>query len=78
MNIYTRILYLFFCAYLTLSALQLRYGFPIMKKASSVLQYYDEWGLGNLGAVIYQSIPFALELRCVFDFTMSKTSLDVF
>lgn len=68
--------YLLICLYLTLSALQLSYGFPIMKKPSSVLQYYGD--LPNIGALIYTAIPFAIELRCVFDFTLSKTSLDVF
>lgn len=71
-----RAFYLLVCVYLTLSALQLRYGFPIMKKPSSTMQYYGE--LPNVGALIYNAIPFAIELRCVFDFTLSKTSLDLF
>jgi len=47
-----------------------------MKKPSSVLQYYND--LAKLGADIYISIPFAVEIRCLLDFTMSKTSLDMF
>jgi piezo-type mechanosensitive ion channel component 1/2 len=27
---------------------------------------------------VYQAIPFAVELRCLLDFTFSKTSLDIF
>jgi len=62
--------------YLTLSSLQLSYGFPIMKKPSSVLQYYND--LAKVGADIFYAIPFAVELRCLLDFTVSKTSLDMF
>jgi hypothetical protein len=47
-----------------------------MKKPSSVLQYYNEYA--NLGAIIYQALPFVAELRAILDFTMSKTSLDLF
>lgn len=75
-NGYLRVLYLLLCLYLALSALQLRYGFPIMKKPSSVMQYYGD--LPNLGALVYGAIPFAIEVRCVLDFTLSKTALDVF
>jgi len=75
-NPYLRLLYLLILFYLILSSMQLSYGFPIMKKASSVLQYYTD--LAKLGADIYISIPFAVELRCLLDFTMSKTSLDIF
>lgn len=72
-----RIIYALLCVYLTLSALQLSYGFPTMKKPSSVLQYDDD--LAKLGADIYATmIPFAVELRCLIDFTFTKTSLDMF
>lgn len=47
-----------------------------MKKPSSVLQYYGD--LPNVGSLIYAAIPFAIELRCIFDYTLSKTSLDHF
>ena len=47
-----------------------------MKKPSSVTQYYTD--VANVGGIIYSAIPFIPELRNVLDFTMSKTSLDVF
>jgi len=75
-NMYLRIFYLFVIIYLCVSALQLSYGFPIYKKPSSIMQYYGD--LPNLGSLIFQAIPFAVEIRCVLDFTMSKTALDVF
>lgn len=37
-----------------------------------------EGQLGYIGAQVYMNIPFAAELRCLFDFTFTKTSLDVF
>ena len=72
-----RYFYFLLCIYFTLSALQIRYGFPIMKKPSSVLQYDDNIP-ALIGANIYSAIPFAIELRCILDFTLSKTSLDNF
>jgi hypothetical protein len=48
-----------------------------MKKPSSVLQY-DDNPLAVIGANVYYSIPFAIELRCLLDFTFSKTALDNF
>lgn len=47
-----------------------------MKKASSVLQYYNDFGM--IIAQVYALIPFVIEIRCLLDFTFSKTSLDVF
>lgn len=75
-NIYLRIFYILIVLYLTISSLQLAYGFPIFKKPSSVMQYYGV--LPNAGSLVFCAIPFAVEIRCVLDFTMSKTSLDVF
>ena len=47
-----------------------------MKKPSSVLQYYND--LAKIGADLYYMIPFAVELRSLLDFTVTKTSLDMF
>ena len=54
----------------------MRKGLPTFKKASSVLGDY-EWYHG-VRAQIYMMIPFAAELRCLCDFTFTKTSLDIF
>ena len=48
-----------------------------MKKPSSVLQY-DDSPLALIGSKIYAGIPFATEIRCLLDYTFSKTSLDNF
>jgi hypothetical protein len=57
--------------------MQIRYGFPIFKKASSVLQYNDS-PLHLILANLYSGIPFMVELRALLDFTFSKTALDIF
>lgn len=81
-NPFLIVFYVLFCLYFTFSALQLRYGLPTWKKASSLIQYMDydsyEGLFGYLGAQVYMAIPFAAELRCLFDFVFTKTSLDVF
>lgn len=33
---------------------------------------------GYIGAQVYMALPFAAELRCLFDFVFTKTALDVF
>ena len=33
---------------------------------------------GMIGAQVFMAIPFAIEVRCLLDFTFSKTALDVF
>jgi len=75
-NGHIRILFILYMLYLVVSALQISYGFPILKKASSVLQYYNDFGM--VIAQVYNAIPFVIEIRCLLDFTFSKTSLDVF
>ena len=69
-------LYLFLCMYMCLSAIQLSYGFPIMRKPSSVLNYDND--LAKIGSDVFAMIPFLVELRCLIDFTFHKTSLDMF
>lgn len=69
--------YIIVCFYLLLSSLQIKYGFAIHKKPSSVLQYIDS-DLGMIGSQIYSGIPFLVEIRALLDFTFSKTALDIF
>lgn len=69
--------YTLLCLYLLLSALQIRYGFPIHKKPSSVLQYEDS-DLAVIGAQVFSALPFLVELRALLDFTFARTALDIF
>lgn len=69
--------YTIICIYLLLSALQIKYGFSIHKKPSSVLQYVDS-DLGMIGSQVFSAIPFLVEIRALLDFTFAKTALDIF
>jgi hypothetical protein len=76
-NPYLQTFYFLVMFYLLRSAYQIRAGFPILKRASSVLRYNDD-PIALLGAQVFMGLPFATELRCILDFTWSKTSLDNF
>ena len=72
-----KVLYVFLCTYLFFSALQIRFGLPLMKKPSSVLQYDDNLAAYAL-SLVYIGLPFILEIRCLIDFSFAQTSLDIF
>lgn len=81
-NKYLIIFYFLFCFYFALSAMQLRYGLPTYKKPSSMMQAMDSESYEALGCMIssqiFMLIPFAAELRCLLDFSFTRTSLDIF
>lgn len=54
----------------------MRKGLPTFKITSSLMTEY-EWYY-NIRMIVYMMIPFAAELRCLCDFSFTKTSLDVF
>jgi len=58
------------------SSFQIAFGFPILKKPSSVLQYYNDVGMAL--ANVYIMLPFIVEIRCLLDYIFAKTSLDIF
>ena len=47
-----------------------------MKKPSSVMQY-DHF-IPKIIAACYLACPFALECRCILDYTFGQTSLDLY
>jgi hypothetical protein len=50
--------------------MQIKFGLPIMKKPSSVLQYDDN--LVAYGAAsVYMALPFILEIRTLIDFSLA-------
>jgi len=59
-----------------LTSLQIKYGFPLITKgqyfASSTSLY------NRLAFKIYRNVPFLYELRGILDWTITKTSLDLF
>jgi len=76
-NPYLKVFYLVLCIYLFLSAMQIKFGLPIMKMPSSVLQYNDNLFAYSM-ANVYQALPFIVEIRCLIDFSFANTSLDIF
>jgi len=70
------ILYILCCIYFYLTSIQIKYGFPLITKgqyfASSTKLY------NRLAFKIYRNVPFLYELRAILDWTITKTSLDLF
>lgn len=69
--------YILICFYLYYSTIQIRHGLPTYKIPSSVTRVNDDFRF-TLGCQIYMAVPFAAELRCLIDFCLTKTSLDIF
>jgi hypothetical protein len=60
---------------LALSANQLRYGLPIMRTASTLFNSQED--IVGLKLVAFEAVPYLTEIRCLLDWMLSKTSLDV-
>ena len=68
--------YLIFCVYFALSAAQIRYGLPELKKGGFMLGNYSAVSKGIYYGWYYT--PFLFELRTIIDWTFTTTALDVF
>lgn len=70
------VLYLICCIYFYLSSKQIKYGFPLATKG----QYFaDSTQRSNrILFKVYRNVPFLYELRAILDWTITKTSLDLF
>ena len=68
-------LYLFFCGYLYYSSLQIKYGYPIYSVALTSTKINT---LSSLGFKLYRNLPFLFELKSIFDWSISNTSLDLY
>jgi hypothetical protein len=70
------IFYLLCIVYFYISALQIKYGFPMITKG----QYFTgSTSLGyRIAFKIYKNVPFLYELRAILDWTITRTSLDLF
>ena len=69
------LLYLFFCGYLYYSSLQIKYGYPIYSVALTSTKINT---LSSLGFKLYRNLPFLFELKSIFDWSISNTSLDLY
>lgn len=58
-----------------ISALQIRYGLPELRKGTFINPTSP---INKLIFKIYWSIPFLLEIKTITDWTFTKTSLDLF
>lgn len=75
MNSVLYIFYLLYCIYFTISALQIRYGLPELRKGSFIK---PTSAINKLIFVIYRAIPFLLEIKTITDWTFTRTALDIF
>ena len=70
------VFYLLYCAYFAISALQIRFGLPELRKGNFAM---GDTGPINKGAFQgYLAAPFIVELKVVSDWTFTRTSLDLF
>lgn len=65
-----------FCVYFTLSASQIRFGLPELKKGGFLLGNYSV--VSKLIFETWYYIPFLFELKTILDWTFNETALDVF
>ena len=67
--------YIFYLFYLIPSALQIKYGFNEMKKKSILRRNHNE--INSVLVDIFLQIPFLNEIKNIFDWTLTSTSLDL-
>jgi len=64
-------------AYFWVSAAQIRHGYPEIRRNNFIMNRYDDGISGDL-LFTWSLIPFLLEIKIMLDWTLSKTSLDIF
>lgn len=70
------VFYLLYCAYFAISALQIRFGLPELRKGNFAM---GDTGPINKGMFQgYLAAPFIVELKIVSDWTFTRTALDLF
>ena len=75
-NIYLKIFYILCSIYLYFSACQIKHGYPLITKGQS---FISSTNISNKFAFKFlRNIPFLFELRAILDWTITKTSLDLF
>lgn len=66
----------FYFIYFFLSGLQVKYGYKKFKKINSFMVKRDS--LRSIFLSIFVAIPFLYEIKCIMDWTFTKTSLQLF
>ena len=75
-NIWIAIFYFLFCIYFSLSALQVKYGWPEIRNIKTLRKKNSL--VNSILVRLYLSVPFMLELQMFMDWAFTKTSLDIF
>ena len=70
------VFYLLYCSYFAISAMQIRYGLPELRKGNFAMGDYTPINKGVFQG--YLAAPFILELKILSDWTFTKTALDLF
>ena len=75
-NAFLIMFYLLYCLYFYFSAVQIRYGYPELKKSSFLMN--NTTPINRIAYVVFRSVPFLLELKIFTDWSFTRTGLDVF
>ena len=75
-NNYLITFYLLYWIYFYLSAIQICYGYPELKKGNFLMK--NSTAINRIGFQTFRAIPFLLELKIFSDWSFTRTSLDVF
>lgn len=75
-NVFLIMFYLLYCFYFYCSALQIRHGYPELKKGNFLMS--NTTPLNKVAFQIFLAVPFLLELKIFTDWSFTKTGLDVF
>jgi hypothetical protein len=70
------VFYILYALYFWVSALQIKYGVPEMKKGNFMMNNYSI--VNKMGLQVFMAVPFLFELKTFVDWTFTKTALDVF
>lgn len=70
------VFYLLYCGYFFVSALQIRYGLPELRKGNFAMEGYSAINKGIFMG--FMSTPFVFELKIITDWTFTRTALDLF
>lgn len=73
------IFYMLYVWQFFLAAMQIRYGYPEIRKSNFLMSgNYEGLIKGGDWLFIYTMIPFVMEIKVLLDWTFSKTSLDIY
>lgn len=75
-NLFIVVFYFLYICYFWLSASQIRHGLPEVRRSNFIMNRYDDGISGDL-LFAWTQIPFVMVFKVLIDWTLSKTSLDI-